>query len=177
MKYQVPIKHDTTGAGHSKSYHDQIGGTGKSFLDRSSDNGELQLVHGESAASQLVRHCRKNFSVSLNGNLQREFYVVPESIVYTKNSPFQSPLDIAGHGIKAYQSAFISTNGKIKYRIVSCNCRMCCNCLFSRCCNQTAFAGKYYNLQSIPNHVPYATLRANQDNDNDTNSNHNNRHP
>lgn len=174
-QHQIPIKHDTTAAGHSKSYHDQIGGTCKSFLDRSADNGQLQLVHGESVAKQIVRFCRANFSVSHNGKLQREFYHVPESIIYSKGSPFDSPLDIDGYGIKKFHSAFISINGNIKYRMIACNCKMCCNSLFSRCCNQYLFAGKYIKLPSIPVHLPYATMRDNQcDDDNDSNNDHNN---
>ena len=175
-KHKVPIKHDTTAAGHSKYIHDQIIGTVKGFMDRSFDDGTLQIQEGVSKAKQLVEFCRANFTESQTGDLQRRYFVLPPHKIYTGDNPLSAPLDIGGRGIKSYHSALISTNGTIKYREVCCNCQQCINSRYTRLCNKTAFAGRYTRLSYMPPHPTFSQLRDNPIHDDQTNdSNHNNR--
>ena len=171
-KYGITIKHDTTAAGHSKSYHDQIGGTVKTFLDQSFANHTLQLRSGSAVSIQLATFCNNNFAASQNGELQLKFHSVSPKLLYRGKSPFDGSLNIGDKGIKYYHSVIIDTNGNMKYRPVSCNCAMCNRHTYSRLCNQTTFAGRYTKLDIIPAHVPYNTLRANQFN-NSSNRNNN----
>ena len=162
-KYEVPITHDTTAAGESKSYHDQIGGTIKNYLDRCN----LILDDAGTRSSQIVAHLKANFHHDKSGKLRRRFWELPANIIYYGSSPchtFEIP-----KGIKRYHGAYITAKA-IWYRTTSCNCTYCVTNMYKKTCPQRIYCGKWVKFAPIPKHLQYSRLRdqynANQSNNN-----------
>ena len=167
----VPILANTTAAGHSKTYHDQIGGTTQSHMDKCRANGSFQIKSGESNSVQAVTFLKRTFKRSQNGSLKRYFYNIPPHMIYTKESPIDR-LNIDGNGIKSHHSVYIEQN-RFRYRTVSCHCTICINNSYKRACNNNVYAGKWSSHQSVPVHLKWNALLKSVLNNNN-NSNHSN---
>lgn len=157
---KVPICHDTTPAGHGKTYHDQIGGTTQSHIDRSTTNGTFKLKQNTGTkSSQIVNHCRTTFSKSKTGDLDRYFIEIPASMIYTPAKGVRTidTLDIHGTGITQYHCAYIEAN-RIRYRALGCCCTTCVNSCYHRQCNRHSYSGRWTKYVSIPVHKPYEQL-------------------
>ena len=66
---RVPIIANTTESGHGKTYHDQIGGTIQTHLNRGTGNGTLKMLSGISKSKQICTFCTKTFHTSKSGDL------------------------------------------------------------------------------------------------------------
>ena len=164
----IPIIANTTESGHGKTYHDQIGGTVQTHLNRCTGNSTLNILAGKSKSKQICTHLSSTFNQSKSGDLKRIFRNIPYKQIYTKGSPVPS-LDINGDGIATFQSACIDGT-RLRYRIVSCCCQECVRSRYKKQCRLTAYAGRWSERINISPHKSYGTLVNEQHNQ----SNHNN---
>ena len=151
---------DTTPAGHGKTYHDQIGGTTQSHMDRSTINGTFKLKkNGGTKSKQICNFLSSSFSKSKSGDLDRYFIEVPVDMIYTppKGSKTIDTLDIHGTGITKYHCAYIEAN-RMRYRALGCCCTTCVNSKYARQCNKTSYCGRWTEYVSVPIHGTYEQL-------------------
>ena len=152
---------NTSAARHSKTKHDQIGGTIHSHLDRcSKSNGpdQFRITHPNRPLSlNIADHLIKTFRVSKDGTLTRCFVVVRVEDTCVGDSPCERLLDDNGMGITKFHSCMIEEK-RIRFRKVSYACAQCINCDHARQCGQQLYAGKWTNWIDIPDHVPYDDL-------------------
>ena len=152
---------NTSAARHSKTKHDQIGGTIHSHLDRcSKSNGpdQFRITHPNRPLSwNIITHLRNTFNVSRDGKLKRYYMALRVDDIFLGESPFDRLLDDNKIGIKTFHCCIIQEK-RIRFRRVSCACAQCVNCKYARQCDQQLYAGSWTNWIDIPHHVSYDEL-------------------
>ena len=161
----VPIVHNRTPSGHGKTYHDQIGGTTQTHMDRSTANGTFKLKqNGGTKSHQITYFLASSFNHSKSGDLDRFFIEIPRQSIYAPPKGYKTfdSLDIETYdgyssGITSYYCALIGDK-RLRYRALGCCCNICVNNVYSRQCGRGSYSGRWSKFLPVPAHNTYAQL-------------------